>query len=340
MKSKHFALCVLAALTAAGASRGDEPSHGVFLLASAGRHSSAGRPEAPAEPAYGGEAYKDIWDKITEKPLDHLPDNKVALDDRKGTHLLNPQIVDDAKRTINDKRAILPYFKKRVHPMGICFAGTWNITEETPYTGYFKKGASGLVIARASSANGNTKKGEYRPLGIAGRVFPTTNPDDKTPLQSANFFAIDSLTGTKTPHFTDGVYKNQPDLPFHLDDAANYLGAQLVGKYFGRADGNPTIRQIYEIAELGVAADGAAKSPKRMQLRFAPDQTVDRIDFRNELRLENHGGKLLIDIYTSDNTDSSDMKKIGQVEFTKDSISEGCDHNFHVHHPKWKEKYE
>jgi len=34
-------------------------------------------------------------------------------------------------------------FRRLLHPNGICLLGTWEITEETPYSGYFRKGAAG-----------------------------------------------------------------------------------------------------------------------------------------------------------------------------------------------------
>ena len=37
-------------------------------------------------------------------------------------------------------------FRRIVAPNGICAFGTWEITEDTPYTGFYAKGAKGLAI--------------------------------------------------------------------------------------------------------------------------------------------------------------------------------------------------
>ena len=42
-------------------------------------------------------------------------------------------------------------FRRLLHPNGICLTGLWEITEETAYSGYFRKDSRALVIGRYST---------------------------------------------------------------------------------------------------------------------------------------------------------------------------------------------
>ena len=69
-------------------------------------------------------------------------------------------------------------YRRLVHPSGICMTGVWEITEETPYSGYFGKGSRGLIIARYSVSAMETRRGHTRSLSMVGRIYPTTDPAD------------------------------------------------------------------------------------------------------------------------------------------------------------------
>jgi len=45
-------------------------------------------------------------------------------------------------------------FRRIVHPNGLCLIGTWHITADTPYSGYFATGSRGLAVARYDSRDG------------------------------------------------------------------------------------------------------------------------------------------------------------------------------------------
>ena len=47
-------------------------------------------------------------------------------------------------------------FTRFLHPTGVCLVGRWQITEETPYSGYFQKGSAALIVGRYSSGGGGT----------------------------------------------------------------------------------------------------------------------------------------------------------------------------------------
>jgi len=37
-------------------------------------------------------------------------------------------------------------FRRLLHPNGVCLTGRWEITEDTAYSGYFRKGSAALVV--------------------------------------------------------------------------------------------------------------------------------------------------------------------------------------------------
>src|SRR5712692_1040850 len=53
-------------------------------------------------------------------------------------------------------------FRRLLHTNGICMTGLWAVTEDTPYTGYFRKGSRGLIIARYSTCCTETRRGNTR----------------------------------------------------------------------------------------------------------------------------------------------------------------------------------
>ena len=79
-------------------------------------------------------------------------------------------------------------YRRIVHPNGVCLTGRWSITEDTGYSGYFAKDSEALAIARYSASKPN--RGETgRSIGIAGKLYPTTDPDHAEPLRPAGFVA-------------------------------------------------------------------------------------------------------------------------------------------------------
>ncbi|HEX4939986.1 MAG TPA: hypothetical protein VFX11_15005, partial [Candidatus Kapabacteria bacterium] len=139
----------------------------------------------PAPPAQNDEQAQE--QSVYQQSL--LPQYRVTISNffEDGINLLTR----DAQRTVSDTADYYPRLEKRVHSNGICFKGTWTITEQTPYSGYFKQGATGLLIARASTALSETRRGQPRAFGFAGKIFPTLNPAATT--ETANFFLVDVL---------------------------------------------------------------------------------------------------------------------------------------------------
>src|SRR6516225_6833166 len=49
--------------------------------------------------------------------------------------------------------------RRLLHPNGVCLMGAWEIAEPSDYTGYFRAGRVGLVIARYSTCCTETRRG-------------------------------------------------------------------------------------------------------------------------------------------------------------------------------------
>ena len=282
--------------------------------------------ERSMENTGGKNSFQEVWKELTSDPLKSLPQEKISFG-KLFTWSKNI-ILEDAKRTLEDRADIREPFDKLAHPNGICLKGIWSIHKENPYSGYFKKSSKALIIARASSAMSKTRRGEIRAFGLAGKLFPTTNPTHHSQEHTANFFLIDDLGGTDAQHFTDVTLSNEPTVTTTSEVLKNLLYALKVAKAFANADSNPNIRQLYEISELGESDKSHIKTPKHMQISAQKGQTVDAEDFRDELSI---GEKpLIFDI-------SVDHQRIGTITFDSSIVSTSCDHRLHFHHPKWRE---
>jgi hypothetical protein len=299
---------------------------------------------AEAEAVYSGSSFETVWGQVASDPYASLPHDKVTFASFFG--FLEDKLLAASRRTLNDRSDLLPRFQKLVHPNGTCLAGTWNITEETPYTGYFKKGSRGLFIGRASAALSETDRGEYRAFGFAGKIFPTTDPTEVVP--TANFFTIEDLGGTLTPHFLDAANTNDI-LKISITPTAFMSTpiAAAVVKAFSRADETldltqPFVRQLYPIAELGEADPSKSVSPRWLEI-IGDDSTPrnDAVDLRDELAMGNYpnGIKLLIrtaDVGARLAPLERQWSTIGYIELTQGATSDSCDHRLHFSHPKFR----
>ena len=280
-------------------------------------------------------SFQDVWNQVTSDPLDTLPQDKVSF--FKLFSWGKDIILEDSQRTLNNHADILKPFDKLAHPNGICLKGVWEIHTENRYSGYFKRGSKALIIARASLAMSNTRRGELRAFGLAGKIFPTMNPLKLNQENTANFFLIDDLGGTKAEHYTDVNLTNEPSVTTTSAVMKNLLYALKVARAFGKADENPKIRQLYEISYLGEKNKTNVITPKWMKVEAQKGQTVDAEDFRDELRIEK-GKKLIFNIFVaSKSTDGKkDWLEIGMMTFDTSVVSSSCDHRLHFHHPKWR----
>jgi hypothetical protein len=248
-------------------------------------------------------------------------------------------------------------FRRILSPNGICVLGTWEITAETPYTGYLKKDARGLFIGRYSSDGNETMRGQRRSLSLAGKIYPTTDPNHAQPLVTASFMSQEDLGGMHTDYINDADLRNEPDVTAYRRGI--YMLVMLrAGGHFAKLDKTPDIRQLYEIAELGKPADELTNAPRHMLLRMTPGQPRipgDRLDFRDEVYAHifkpgdtDPSGRIEFDIAVSNSGKRSgipgfrrvrvnDWQRVGKLRLTEAVASYNGDHVIQFHHPGWRD---
>lgn len=247
-------------------------------------------------------------------------------------------------------------FKKIIHSNGVSMTGTWEITEDNEFSGYFKKGSKGLIISRLSCGSSAIKRGNKRAFGFAGKLFPTTDENHTELLKPASFFCLDSLSGSDATHYTDVTLVNGIAVRILDVDFPSKLMLLRAGIVFGGIDKNGTLRQLYQISELNKAPDEVTNTPKFMCV--APSeghQTIDEDDFRDELLahiydkgnpkpqrtlsfdiLVSNEGKEIGNAVTGSKFEVSNWKKIGAITFEDGVASYNSDFVLHFTHPPWR----
>ncbi len=288
---------------------------------------------------YEGSHASDVWSLIKANPYEELSTTKVNM--KRLTKWGKNKLAASANRTLDNKSDVLDYFEKLVHPNGACLLGKWEINKKNPYSGYFKNGSKGIIISRSSVALSGTKRGKYRGFGLTGKIYPTVDLDHAEKLKTANFFTVDDLGGTKAPKYMGVKMTNEPKVSFHFSSIFMARMAAFVSSIFKKADVNPSIRQLWQISELGETSE--VITPMWMRLSARSEYAKSKaLDFRDEIRenLEMFG-EVVFDIEVSGFAakDSSQAKKwnmIGSITYSDFSASKNCDHRLHFNHPKFK----
>jgi hypothetical protein len=192
---------------------------------------------------------------------------------------------------------------------------------------------------------------------MVGKLFPTTDAQHATPLRTANFITQEDIGGSDTEYFNDVELRNAPDTTVSRRGA----GAPLllkVGLTFGDVDREPSIRQLYPIAELGKPAGTPTRAPEFMRLLVAENQPrvpgAD-LDFRDEVMAQifDRGDPtpkrtLTFHIEVTDEGETSGppfaekrtfrgWRRIGTLTFDNAVISYNGDFVIHFRHPTWRE---
>jgi hypothetical protein len=247
-------------------------------------------------------------------------------------------------------------YRRILAPNGICVLGTWEVTVDNPYTGYFQKGSKGLTIGRFSSDGNETKRGQRRSISLGMKVYPTTDPNHPTPLVPAGVIIQEDLGGMHTDYMNDAQLVNMPSV--HSYRRGIYVLVMLrAGTYFFPLDKVADVRQLHEVAELGKPAT-VTKCPDHMMLKMAVGQKRiegNGLDFRDEIyaHMFQPGddlptGSMEFDIFVSDHgkrvgfpgfrrVTVTDWQRIGTVRFTEAICSYNADHVIHFHHPGWRD---
>jgi hypothetical protein len=306
--------------------------------------------------------YQRVWGRADEAPL---PVYDVTLANllKGGFVLATTNIFHQASSRAIDSAADLRWgtdrkgFRRLLHPNGVCLIGQWQITAPTNYTGYFANGSTALTIARYSTCCTETRRGHSRSLSMVGKLFPTVDPNHPAPLRTANFITQEDIGGADTEFINDAVLLNAPDT------TASRRGGGVpilltTGLLFGRIDKEPTIRQLYPIAELGKPAEMPTRAPEFMRLLVAPNQpriAGSGLDFRDEVMAQifDRGDPVprrtltfTIEVTDEGETTGSALRqrrtfqnwrRIGTLTFDNAVISHNGDCVIHFNHPTWRD---
>jgi hypothetical protein len=323
---------------------------------------------------YAGSRFRDVVDALFANPYQkvwggpgepRLPDTTQTIRSVFGglIPLGKPPRFERASERTLDSGADLRWgpdgkgFARLLHPTGVCLIGRWEITEDSPYSGYFARGSRALLVGRYSSGAGGNRRGRIRSLALVGKLFPTTDPDHPTPLRTANFITQEDIGGARSDSINVAELTNAPNVTVFRRGPAGSLLIK-VGTVFRRVDQQPTIRQLYPVAELGKPAGQPTRAPAFMRLRVAAGQPVipgKDLDVRDEVMAQifDRGDPtpkrtltFTIEV-TDDGQTSGSMLKvrrtfknwrpIGALVFDNAVISYNGDAVIHFSHPTWRQ---
>ena len=304
--------------------------------------------------------YQKIWGRDGEPPLPHY-DVTLANMLRGILPFGQPYLLRQASERTVDSHADLRWgpdgrgFRRLTRSNGVCMTGLWEITEETAYSGYFRKNSQALVAGRYS-AGAVTDRGQIRSLALAVKLFPTTDPNHAEPLRTANFFTMEDVGGDYTDYMNDAELRNAPNVtPWR--QGKGLLILLVVGIVFTLVDKNANLRQVYSIAELGKPLDEPTRAPAFMRLLVASDQPRiegENLDFRDEVMAQifDKGDpvpkrKLTFHIEVTDEGTTRNIlgvvrrkfknwHRIGKLTFDNAVVSYNGDFVIHFNHPGWR----
>ena len=328
---------------------------------------------ADEDRVYAGSRFRDVVHALFENPYQKvwgragepaLPDEKVTIKSVFGGLLAlhRSHSFEHASERTLDSHADLRWgpdrkgFRRLLHPNGVCLTGTWQITEDSPYSGYFAGGSRALVVARYSSGASSNRRGQVRSLALVGKLFPTTDPEHPTPLRTANFITQEDIGGARTASINAAELRNAPDVTVFRRGPAGTLLIK-VAAVFRKVDQQPTIRQLYPIAELGKPAAVPTRAPEFMRLLLAPEQPFTPgadLDVRDEVMAQIFDAgdpvpkrTLTFNIEVTDEGKTSGTafrvrrsfshwRRIGRLVFDNAVISYNGDAVIHFTHPTWR----
>jgi len=247
-------------------------------------------------------------------------------------------------------------YRRLLHPNGICLTGFWEITEESSYSGYFRKGSRALAIGRYSTCCTETRRGHARSLALVGKLYPTPDPNHPEPFRTANFITQQDLGGDYSDTINDAEVRNAPDTRAWRRGGA--LPVLLItGLVFRSVDKQPSQRQLYQIAELGKPTGEATRAPEFMRLLVAAEQPRiegEALDFRNEIMAQifDKGDPkpkrtLTFNVEVTDEGTTHGLpvfqwrlfknwRRIGRIVFDDACASYNGDFVVHFSHPTWR----
>jgi len=202
-----------------------------------------------------------------------------------------------------------------------------------------------------------TRRGHVRSLSLVGKLFPTVNPDHVEPLRTANFFTQQDIGGDTTDHVNDVELRNAPNTTA-LRRGAGIATLFVTGLVFGRVDKEPTIRQLYQIAELEKLPGEPTRAPTFMRLMMSEHQPRiegTALDFRDEIMAQifDEGDptpKRTLTFHVDVTDDGatvgtklrerrtfSNWRRVGRLVFNDAVVSYNGDCVIHFQHPTWRD---
>jgi hypothetical protein len=325
-----------------------------------------------ADEAYCGSRFSDIRTALFANPYQavwsgpgRLPIYRVTLP--RVVHGLlrmgGGYLFQQASSRIIDSKADLRWgvdgrgYRRLVHPNGVCLLGTWEITQPTEYSGYFRIGSRALVVARYSTCCTETRRGHGRSLSLAAKLFPTTDPADQRLLVPASLITQQDIGGGVSRYINDVELLTAPNTTFWQRGSGVPI-LLVTGAVFSFVDREPTARQLYEIAELGKLADEPTHAPAYLRLLVAADQPRiegEELDFRDEIMQQifdnsdptpRHELRFEIEVTDQGETHGPaalqtrtfrDWRRIGSLSFSNAVASYNGDFVLHFHHPTWRD---
>jgi hypothetical protein len=305
--------------------------------------------------------YQRVWGRDGEPPLPVHAQTITTVFGGLLSHGRPPRFERASERSL-DSCADLRWgpdrkgFTRFLHPNGVCLVGRWQITEDTPYSGYFARGSTALVVARYSSGAGGNRRGYIRSMALVGKLFPTVEPDHAMPLPTASFITQEDIGGARTESINAAELRNAPDVTVFRRGPAGMLLVK-VAAVFRRVDQEPTIRQLYPIAELGKPAGEPTRAPAFMRLLVTAGQPVIAgadLDVRDEVMAQifDRGDPapkrtltFTIDVTDEGTTSGTpfrirrtfrNWRPIGSLVFDNAVVSYNGDAVIHFAHPTWR----
>ena len=304
--------------------------------------------------------YQRVWGASGEPPL-QVHQVRLSSVLRGALSIAKPYLFRQAVERAVDSGADLRWgldrkgFRRLLHPNGVCLIGRWEISEETDYSGYFTKGSSALAIGRYSTCCTETRRGHSRSLSFVGKLFPTTDPNHPTPLRTGNFITQQDIGGDSTDYINDVELRNAPDTtPSRRGGGVPIL--LVTGVVFSLVDKQTSIRQLYQVAELGKPPDQPTRTPAYLRLLVSPSQPRIEgaaLDFRDEIMAQifdrgDPAPKRSLTFYieiTDEGTTRGKLRirrtfrnwrRVGRLTFDNAVVSYNGDSVIHFNHPTWR----
>lgn len=193
--------------------------------------------------------------------------------------------------------------------------------------------------------------------------FPPTIqaiPSDTKLYKPAHFVVQTDIGGQTSSDLSEVEMMNAPDVTAArrglVDGGFVGGGVRILarsGKAFDAVDESNSIRQTYEIAELGKLTQTPTNAPKYLNLVASPKhrKQLPKGDFRIAIKdYIKTSGEISFDILVA-NQGRKDTKttlvqrtivtepwtKIGELNFNEAVTSRVCDAQLHFHHPAWRQ---